>query len=223
VKKRDRWFLISASAILLGLIFLAPSYGAAVRNWLSAAPAASSSVSPDLAAENEALKAQLATLQNVAAELPNASPGYLRAIVYSRYPFNFKNEFTVDAGASEGVATGKAVVFQGILIGIVSQTFPHASLVQTVFDPGFKMPVRVGAHGYDGLLIGGASPVVASLIKTAKVAPGDVVVTAAQGLPYGLPVAVVQDASPSSDNLFEQASLNFAYDMNGVETVFIAK
>ncbi len=205
-------------------LLLPPSDGGAVRNWLSAAPAASSSVSPDLAAENEALKAQLATLQNVAAELPNASPGYLRAIVYSRYPFNFKNEFTVDAGASEGVATGKAVVFQGILIGIVSQTFPHASLVQTVFDPGLKCRCAWEPHGYDALLVGGASPVVASLIKTAKVgAGGCCLLPPRRDCPTGLPVAVVQDAVTSPDNLFEQASLNFAYDMNGVQTVFIAK
>jgi len=48
----------------------------------------------------------------VAAELPTSSPATIRAMVYSRYPMNFRNELLVNAGADEGVATGSAVMFQ---------------------------------------------------------------------------------------------------------------
>jgi rod shape-determining protein MreC len=222
VRKRDGWSLITCIAILLILVFLEPQYGARVRAWLAplAVPQASSSV---LAAENEELKAELATLARVAAQLPSSSPAYLPAMVYSRYPFNFKNEFLVDAGTHEGITAGKAVTFQGILVGIVLKTFPDSALVRTVFDGNFKIPVRVGASGNDGLLVGGASPSVASMAKSAAVHAGDIVYAAAEGLPYGLPVAVVQSTSTSADNLFEEAALSFAYDVNNVQVVAIAQ
>ncbi|MGC9599310.1 MAG: rod shape-determining protein MreC [Minisyncoccia bacterium] len=222
MKKRDGWSLVACIVILIVLVFLAPQYGARVRAWLGplAAPQAISSI---LVAENEELKAELAQLARVAAQLPSSSPAYLPAMVYSRYPFNFKNEFLVDAGANEGVAEGKAVVFQGILVGVVLKTFPDSSLIQTVFDGNFKIPVRVGAAGDDGLLTGGASPKVASVAKSATVHAGDIVYAAAEGLPYGLPVAVVQGTSTSADNLFEEAALTFAYDENSIQVVAIAR
>ncbi len=222
MKKRDGWSLVVCIVILIVLVFLAPQYGARVRAWLSplAAPQAESSV---LVAENEELKAELAQLARVAAQLPSSSPAYLSAMVYSRYPFNFKNEFLVDAGANEGVAEGRAVVFQGILVGVVLRTFPDSSLVRTVFDGNFKIPVRVGAAGNDGLLTGGASPSVVSMAKGAAVHAGDIVYAAAEGLPYGLPVAVVQGTSTSADNLFEEAALTFAYDENSMQVVAIAR
>ena len=203
-------------------MFLAPQYGWEVRRWLSPPPTLQADGS-SLAAENETLAAQLAELQGVAAQLPSTSPHYLLAMVYSRYPLNFKSELLVNAGAGDGVAVGKAVVFQGILVGTIEKVFSDSSLIQTVFDGNFKMPVRVGALGYDALLLGGASPRVTSLAKTAKVKAGDIVYTAAEGLPYGLPVALVKSTSTSPDNLFEEAVLDFAYDANSVETVFISR
>ena len=51
----------------------------------------------------------------------------------------------------------------------------------------------------------------------------DVVVTADSNFPYGLPVGVVRDVSISKDNLFEEATINFSYDINSIETVLIEK
>ncbi len=45
-------------------------------------------------------------------------------MVYSRYPMNFKNELLTSAGSDDGVATGDAVIFQGMLIGQVRTVFP---------------------------------------------------------------------------------------------------
>lgn len=224
MRKRDGWFLIVCIAVLIALIFLAPRYGWELRAFLN--PGTSQmqgNGTADLTAENEVLKAQLAELQSVAAELPGTSSDYLPAIVYSRYPMNFKNEMLVNAGANDGVVPGKAVVFQGIFIGTVEKVFPDSALVQTVFDGGFKMPVRVGAKGYDGLFTGGTLPKIASLAKTAGIVPGDIVYTAAPGIPYALPVAVVEGTSTSADALFEEAALGFAYDPNAIQAVLIAK
>jgi rod shape-determining protein MreC len=144
-------------------------------------------------------------------------------MVYSRYPMNFKNEILVDAGVDKGVVAGKAVLFGNIFIGKVIDVFPGSALVQTVFDGDFKMPVRVGSSGYDALCVGGVYPKAGSISKNASLANGDVVITADPNFPYGLPVGVVRDVSISADNLFEEATINFAYDINSIQTVLIAK
>jgi cell shape-determining protein MreC len=209
-------------AALAILIFAEPSYGWRLRSWLAPNNIISSD-DPALPAQNEALQAQLAELQNIAAQIPQNPQNDIRVMVYSQYPFGFKNELLVNAGANEGIATGSAVTFQGIFIGSVVQDFSDSAVVQTVFDPTFKLPVRIGSSGADALLVGGAYPKAMSIAKTAPIANGDIVYTAAPGIPYALPVAVVNATDTSADNLFQEASLDFAYDINGVETVLIEK
>ena len=222
MKNKNGWFLGCGIAFLLFLIFFEPSYGWRLRQWLS--PQNVSQADPNsVSAENVTLKAQLAELQAVQSEIPKAPQGYLRAMVYSRYPMNFKNEILVDAGADKGAAVGKAVLFGNIFIGKVTDVFPDSALVQTVFDGDFKMPVRVGSSGYDALLVGGVYPKAGSISKNASLTNGDVVITADPNFPYGLPIGVVRDVSISADNLFEEATINFAYDINSIQTVLIAK
>jgi rod shape-determining protein MreC len=222
VKKNHGWFLGCCIAILLILVFFEPSYGWRLRQWLS--PQNASQADPSsLSAENIALKAQLAELKVVQSQIPKAPQEYLRAMVYSRYPMNFKNEILVNIGANDGVAVGKAVLFGNIFIGKVTNVFPGSALVQTVFDGTFRIPVRVGSLGYDALLVGGAYPKAGSVSKKAALASGDVVITADPNLPYGLPVGTVRDVSISADNLFEEATINFTYDINSIQTVLIQK
>lgn len=232
MKRRDRSVSILFIIIFLVLIFFEPAYGWRVRQWLTAGALGASGMNggagdaggaASLAVQNETLKAQLAELSGVAAQLPQDPANGIRAMVYSRYPMNFKNELLVNAGAADGVSVGDAVTFQGIFIGTVLQTFPATALVQTVFDNNFKMAARVGNAGYDALLTGGASPRATSIVKTAAVAPGDIVYTAAPGIPYGLPVAVIAATTTSPDNLFTEAPLGFAYDINTIQTVLIAR
>ncbi len=220
--KAKVWFLLGCSAVLVGFIFIAPSYGWRLRDLLGPR-ATGEAETPSLAAENEALLAEIATLQSVVSEIPKTSPDYIRAMVYSRYPLSFRSEVLVNAGSDQGVAIGKAVVFQGIFIGTVEKVFADSALIETVFDANFKMPVRLGSKSYDGLLTGGAYPRVVSIAKNAPLAVGDIAYTAAPGIPYGLPVGIVQATSTSADDLFIEAPLGFAYDMNAVDTVLIAK
>ncbi len=228
-ERKPNILLLSALiAILLFFVVFEPSYGWKIRSFFTPLSGASSSAAGGsamngLIAENDQLKTQIAELQGVAAELPTSTPNYLRAMVYSRYPLNFKNEIFVDAGALDGVATGSAVVYQGLLIGRVVETWPHYAAVQTVFDNDFRLPVRIGTGGYDGLLTGGSYPFIASIAKGSPVAAGDIVASAAAGVPYALPMGEVQSTSTSPDNLFELAGIVFPYDINQVETVLIAK
>lgn len=218
----SHWVSGALIVILAALIFFAPSYGWDIRQFLSpsmSAPADTQSVD----AQNETLKAEIAELQVVASQLPTSSPNEIRAMVYSRYPMNFKNELLLNAGTDDGVVTGDAVMFQGMLVGQIRAVFSDSAVVQTLFDQNLKMPVRIGSGGYDGLLQGGSDPSVVSVSTGAQIMAGDVLYSASPGLPYGLPIAEIAATSTSPDSLFQQASLSFPYDINTIETVFVMK
>jgi len=219
----NKWVLGGLIALVLFLSVFFPSYGWRLRDYLSPQGHASSADAVSLAAQNEVLKAEIAKLQTVAAELPSAPANYMRAMVFSRYPLNFKNEMLIDAGDHEGVKAGAAVVFQGVLIGKIQTVFPDTALVTTVFDNNFKLPVRIGSKGYDGLLEGGSYPSVKSIARNAALAPNDIVYAASGGIPYALPVGEISATSTSPDSLFQEASLAFAYDANSIQTVFVAR
>jgi cell shape-determining protein MreC len=229
--RRPNFFVFGILIIaLLGLIVFAPFYGWRLRALLTpsdvapgvASSGANASSTGALLSENDALKAQLAQLQSIAAALPTSTQGFVRAMVYSRYPFGFKSELFVNVGSADGVATGSAVTYQGMLLGRVSNLWVHSAAVQTVFDDAFRLPVRIGASGTDGLLTGGSYPYIASIAPGAPIAAGDAIMSAAQGLPYGLPLGVVQSTSTSPDRLFQQAAISFPYNINTVETVLVA-
>lgn len=221
MQPRQSWFLGIVIVLLLFLIFAMPFVGMRLR-WLMGPQSSAPSDAQALMAQNESLQAQLSELRAVANELPpNATPGTIHAMVYSEYPFNFKSTVTVGAGSADGAAPGDAVLFGGNLIGFISGVSAHESVAQTVFDPNFKLQVRIGAHGYDALLVGGSYPMAESIAKTAVVTAGDVVYSAAPGMPYAIPVGTVENVSLAPNNLFEQAALSFPYDMSNVQAVEI--
>jgi cell shape-determining protein MreC len=220
MKHRTSWFCGIVIVLLLFFIFFMPSLGMRLR-WLLVSQVSVPNDSRQLAAENESLAAKLSELTVVANELPGAPGTALRAMVYSNYPFNFKSEMTVDAGSADGVATGDAVLFNKNLIGLISAISAHRSIVRTIFDPNFKLQVRIGIKGYDALLVGGPYPMAESIMKVATIAAGDVVYSAASNVPYAVPVGTVASVGLAPDNLFEQASLLFPYDMGGIQAVEI--
>jgi cell shape-determining protein MreC len=217
---RNSLFLVILIVILICFVLFAPSYGWQLRGWLNPNNSAQGNAE-NLVAQNQSLEAALAKLSVVESELPQAPSHSIRAMVYSRYPLNFRNEILVDAGSDEGVAVGKAVMFQGVFIGTVQAVFPESAVVLTIFDVRFKLPVRIGASGADALLQGGTYPQAVSIAEDANVKAGDIVYTAAPGIPYALPIGMIAAASVAPNNLFQQASLNLAYDINDVQTVEI--
>jgi cell shape-determining protein MreC len=222
IKRNQSWFFGIVIVLLLFFIFFMPSIGAKLRFLLG--PQSPSPANADqLMAENESLSSKLSELSVVAGEVPHQAPDTILAMAYSDYPFNFKDEITVDAGSVDGVVAHDAVLFNGNLIGFISGLTAHRSVVQTIFDPDFKLQVRVGAKGYDALLAGGPYPMAESIVKTAVIAPGDVVYNAAPNAPYAVPVGTILNTSLAPDDLFEQASLSFPYDRSGIQAVEIVK
>ncbi len=215
-----------SSLVLFAAVLFAfkQSYGFRLRTMLAPSSMATGAAdTPALIAENERLKAELAELQNIKSQLPPKSEKSLEAIVYSRYPLNFKSELLVNAGTREKVSKDKAVTFEGLLIGKVSEVFEETALVQTVFDERFQLAVRIGKNGAQALLRGGSFPTLDLISPSETIQPGDIVYSAGADFAYGLPVAEIKEVRVSDDKLFQIATLNIPYDIGRISAVSIAE
>jgi len=141
--------------------------------------------------------------------------------VYSQYPLNLKNEFSIAAGSADGIVAGNVALAHGFLVGVVEKTFEYSSIVQTVFDSRFQLPVRIGAAGADALLRGGNEPALTLIAANAAVSEGDEVYSAGSGMPYGVPLGALRSLHDASDKVFREASLAVPYNPGNIEQLTI--
>lgn len=224
-------------AIILGLLIVfAPQIVWQARMWFVSPPVGTGE---HLLLENQNLKTELAKLQNIKAMFPEGALGSIPAVVYSRYPFNFKNQFLVNAGTMHGVSVNAAVTFGGstlrdasgqaalttggVLVGKVVKAFDDMALIHTVFESEFQTPVRIGDAGIEALFKGGNLPKAVFIPIKSEVQKGDIIYSSSPDFPYGLPIGEIADVIMSADQLFKEATIAFAYDINAIQAVLIAK
>lgn len=215
-------FLITTTLVaVLAVLFIArPFYGWWLRGFFE--PELGPGASLDLRLKNEQLKAEIAKLEILKSQAPETG-GSVSALIYSRYPFNFKNELLVDAGKSEGVILGRPVFFGDVLLGKVETVFDDTALIETVFDSRFQISVGVGNGGVKALLTGGSRPSLSLMPLTGSVTEGDVVYSVAPDAPYGAPIGEIEQVGVSGDRLFREASVKFSYDINEARALLIRK
>lgn len=141
--------------------------------------------------------------------------------VYSQYPLNLKNQLSIAAGSSAGIATGDIALANGYLVGIVEKTFERSALVQTIFDKRFQAPVRIGAAGADALLRGGSDPELTLIPANVAIGEGDGVYAVADGMPYGAPIGSLRSLRDSGDKVFREATLAVPYNVAALKEVTI--
>ena len=151
-----------------------------------------------------------------------ASGTYLTAKVFSTYPFNMKNQITVDAGEEDGVRVGMVVTIgETILLGRVKEVLPTASIVQTVFDSQFEIPVRIGQAEADSLFEGGGEPKAVLIDKTKRVEVGDAVLSADSSFPYGLKVGEITEIREGATGIFKEAIVKTPFVLSEIRDVGI--
>ncbi|RJP43903.1 hypothetical protein C4587_02435 [Candidatus Parcubacteria bacterium] len=218
--KRDQLFIGILAALVLFLALARPNLGWSVRRWFLGSPQPLTE-EESLLRENVRLKAELAKLEAMRAQLPAVAPKHTAAVVYSSYPFGTKSELLIGAGEKHGISEEAAVTFRGIFIGQIERVFGETSLVRTVFDERLKLAVRIGNRGVEGLFQGGIAPRVTLIDKKKEVAIGDIIFTSAPGVPYGTAVAEVKHIGLSGDALFQEAELRFGYDLAEIQAVLV--
>lgn len=145
---------------------------------------------------------------------------FIQAKVYSLYPFTNRAEFIINAGTRRGVKVNAAVtVGKGTLVGRIKTVYQDISVVQTVFDPNFQIPVRIGEKEVDALFIGGLSPM-ATLIETPEaVKPDDLIVSAYREFPYGLVIGRVKEVL--IDQLNPEVKIKPIYELKKIRDVLV--
>jgi len=180
----------------------------------------------ELSLQIASLKSELAQSVTAEREAGGKPADAVAAFVYSCYPFNFKNEFTITAGKDRGIVAGRAVIALGIrsgtkpvILGKVIAVYDTSSLVRTVFDPSFQISVRIGSGAADALFVGGPEPRLTLIPKKADVKDGDIIYSASDGLPYGLPLGNVATIDLAANKIFKESNIVFPYDMNSIVMV----
>lgn len=171
-------------------------------------------------------KIDLNDLRNKTAELrafsSKSESGAIAGYVYSVYPFNLKNEISVNVGSTSGVRLGGAATNKdGILIGKVISVSANSAIIRTVFDANFELPVYIGKTSVQGLLRGGTNPKINLIPKTSIVDVGEVVFSSSKDFPYGLVLGELGPVEVSGDSVFYEGELKLSYNLADIRTVYL--
>ena len=201
------------------LLFLSPLLN--LRNLFSSETPGNDNLSA-LIIENNNLKTELTAWKGSGSHSPVAQPGKTTEVfVYSRYPFNLKNELLINAGADFGITSNRAVLFRKIFIGKTEQVQKNKTSVMTVFDSRFQLAVRIGEKAVEALLVGGNRPRLTLIPRGTQIYVGDKIYSASPDFPYGLPIGEVLNTMISADQSFGEADVKFDYDLNNVRAVSV--
>ena len=207
--------------------FLSFSFASGVRPFAALVESVFGSSNPSvedkaLIMENERLKAQLLALSRNPYFTEAASRKYLAVKVYSTYPFNNRDLITVNAGARDGLKPLMTVTVGGYaLLGQIIEVRERLSVVRTIFDAGWEMPVKIGEGGVDALLVGGREPRLTLIVKEKQISAGDPVYAAGNDFPFGLKIGSVAAVDDEAGAAFQSAALLTPYEPRDLSEVFV--
>jgi len=143
----------------------------------------------------------------------------INAKVFSVYPFADRSKIIVNAGKEQGVEIGSAVTSGNILVGKVIETARRTSVIQTVFDSQFEIPVRIGEAEIDALYTGGMRPKLRIIDANDPPQYGEIVVSASPELPYGLGIGKILYVS---EGVMKEAVIEPFLEIKKIRNVFIS-
>jgi len=204
-----------------------------------------------LAAENEALKSQLAEIQDAARDaasiarenerwralldLKRDNPDYkwVDGYIISRSSVDWTNTLTLACGTNSGVAPGMcAITAYGEVVGLVTEAGSNYCVVKTVLDSSLKINATIqstgASSGHGGLVQGAYTANHAGKLRmdhlpsSAIIRNNDTVVTTGSTVyPRGLLLGRVIDAGFTDTGVAKFALLQPAADIDTLEQVFI--
>lgn len=200
--------------LVLGLSFLNPMFFRKTGDFLTFGLSGVSRITP------EELDAKLAAS---CVGLAKPSAKFVAGDIFSRYPLNLKDQLLVDVGSKDGVKLGGAALLDGVLIGKVAGVSEETSVIQTVFDSNFSLPVRIGKSRTDALLKGGVEPKLTMIPKASTAVSGDAVYSASRDFDYGLPLGTLGPVGPTSQDIFLEGGLVLSYSPADLRYLFLEK
>ena len=200
-----------------------------------------------LKAENEALKAELAEIQDEARkadsisrendrlrdvlDMKEAHEDYelVDGYIISWSSNEWSSTFTINRGTNVGIAEGMcAVTANGELVGLVSEVGPNYAVIKSVLDSSLEISATIASSGHNGMVQGGYSTGLAGLLRmnylpsAATIRNNDQVVTTGSTVyPRDLVIGNVVDAGFDDTGVAKYALLEPAADVRSLEQVFI--
>jgi len=127
--------------------------------------------------------------------VPDPALASRTARVIGRASRPFLDTMIIDAGKSEGIKPGEAVVDSRGMIGRIFLAGDHTSWVLLLTDLNSRIPVVIQPGNVQAIMAGdnSATPTLDTLAQNAQLKAGDQVVTSGDGglIPPGLPVGVL--------------------------------
>ena len=200
-----------------------------------------------LEAENEALKASIAEMEDVArqADATTRENARLRNIIglketHEDYDLvdgyiigwsstDWSNTFTINRGSDSGIAENMcAITDNGEVVGLVTQVGPNFAVIKTVLDSTLEISATIATSGYNGMVSGGYISGNERLLtmdylpSSAIIRNNDQVVTSGSTVyPRNLILGNVVDAGFDDTGVAKYAVLEPAADISSLEQLFI--
>ncbi len=200
-----------------------------------------------LSAENDALKAQIAQMEDATRQadslarendrlkkMLNFSQShedftYLPAYIISWSSNDWTNTLTVNRGTNDGINAGMCAITEtGNMVGLVTEAGPNYAVIKTVLDSTLEVNATVSSSGYNGIVQGNYVAGRRDLLRmdylpTSSVIRNrdQVVTTGSTTYPRGLVIGYVVDADFDDSGVAKFALLEPAADIVTLEQVFI--
>ena len=200
-----------------------------------------------LKAENEALKTELAAIQDQARrvdtisrendrlrdvlKMKEANEDYelVDGYIISWSSNEWSSTFTINRGTNVSIEAGMcAVTANGELVGMVSEVGPNYAVIKSVLDSSLEISATIASSGHNGMVQGGYSSGLEGLLRmnylpsSATIRNNDQVVTTGSTVyPRDLVIGHVIDAGFDDAGVAKYALLQPAADVRSLEQVFI--
>lgn len=200
-----------------------------------------------LAAENEALKQELAQLKDDAQDavsaqrenerlrellkLKEAHPDYslVDAYIISWSTNDWTRTLTINRGSDSGIKTGQcAITESGEVVGLVMEVGTNYSVIKSVLDSSLEIRGTIASSGYGGMVQGAYTAQQEGLLRmdylpsSAVIRNKDQVVTAGSTVyPRNLILGYVVDAGYDDTGVAKFALLQPAAQIDTLEQVFV--
>ena len=200
-----------------------------------------------LAAENEALKAQIADMQDEARQADSYQRENQRlrlllnlattredfklvdAYIIGRDSTDWSGELTINKGTSAGIREDMCVITaNGEVVGLVTEAGPNYAVVKTVLDSSLEISATIASSGYSGMVRGGYTEGRKDMLRmdylpsSAIIRNKDQVVTSGSTVyPRNLIMGYIADAGFEETGVAKYAMLEPAAQIAALEQVFI--
>ena len=200
-----------------------------------------------LEAENEALKSQIAQMEDAARQvdaltLENERLRDMLDLRTGHYDYqlvdgyiiswdsgDWSSTFTINQGSRAGIKENMcAITANGELVGLVSEVGPNYAVVKSVMDSSLEISASISSSGYNGMVKGGYIDELPNMLRMNYLASNasihikdQVVTTGSTVYPRGLVIGSVVDAGYDDTGVAKYAIIDPAVDVNELEQVFI--